>query len=78
MVGNKILSSLNTPYLLAAHTLNNTPSIGVTLFNDHRFTSDELIKQADLALYQAKAAGRNTLCFFNADRQSTATTPAAA
>ena len=78
VVGHKILSSLNVPYRLAHHSHFNSPSIGVTLFKDHQTTRDELIKQADLAMYQAKAAGRNTMCFFNPNMPSTAATPAAA
>ena len=78
VVGHKILSSLNVPYRLAHHSHFNSPSIGVTLFKDHQTTRDELIKQADLAMYQAKAAGRNTMCFFNPNMQATAATPAAA
>ena len=48
-----------------------TTSIGVTLFNDHQQTMDELLKQADIAMYQAKKAGRNTLRFFDPQMQET-------
>ncbi len=63
-VGHKILSSLNDPYLLRgmAHTI--TPSIGATLFLGHGVACADLLKQADLAMYEAKAQGRNTLCFY--------------
>jgi len=64
-VGKKILTSLNTPYQLGQHTHTNTPSIGITLFNDHQYTNNELIRCADLAMYQAKASGRNTMLFFD-------------
>jgi diguanylate cyclase (GGDEF)-like protein len=64
-VGEKILAMLNEPYHLAGHEYRNTPSIGVTLFGVQQITIDELLKQADLAMYQAKAAGRNTLRFFD-------------
>jgi len=65
VVGNKILTLLNQPYLLAAHDYHNTPSIGATLFNGYEKTVDELLKQADIAMYHAKASGRNTLRFFD-------------
>jgi diguanylate cyclase (GGDEF)-like protein len=76
-VGNKILAMLNQPYQLAAHEYRNTPSIGATLFNDNRQTTDELMKQADIAMYQAKKAGRNTLRFFDPQMQETVNAHAA-
>ena len=69
-IGEKILDTLNQPYDLAGHEYHNTPSIGVTLFADHKTQVDELMKRADLAMYQAKAAGRNTLRFFDPDMQA--------
>ncbi|MCW8193153.1 diguanylate cyclase, partial [Verminephrobacter eiseniae] len=48
----------------------STLSIGVTLFGEQRLSVDELLKRADLALYQAKAAGRNTQRFFDPDMQA--------
>ncbi|MGZ3241038.1 MAG: diguanylate cyclase domain-containing protein [Burkholderiaceae bacterium] len=44
--------------------------MGITLFSNHKFSIDELLKQADIAMYQAKAEGRNALCFFNAEASS--------
>ena len=64
-VGHKILSSLNEPYLLQAVRHSTTPSIGATLFLGHAVAGAELLKQADMAMYEAKARGRNTLCFYN-------------
>jgi len=76
-VGEKIMASLNQFYQLAGHEHRSTPSIGVTLFADQRETVDELLKRADLAMYQAKAAGRNTLRFFDPDMQAAVTARAA-
>lgn len=70
-VGDKILTTLGQPYLLKNHTCISTPSIGITLFNDHTQTIDELLKQADIAMYQAKKAGRNSLRFFDPCMQAT-------
>ena len=68
-VGEKILNMLGQPYVLNGHEVRSTPSIGITLFDGHSNLIDELLKQADLAMYQSKAAGRNTLRFFDAAMQ---------
>ena len=67
--GKKILAALNRPYQLAGHECHSASSIGATLFNDNQQTIDELMKQADIAVYQAKKAGRNTLRFFDLQMQ---------
>jgi len=64
-VGEKVLSILNQPYQLDNHVLHSSPSIGVTLFVGQEENADNLLKQADIAMYQAKKAGRNTLRFFD-------------
>jgi EAL domain-containing protein (putative c-di-GMP-specific phosphodiesterase class I) len=69
VVGDKILASLNHPYILGSHECHNTPSIGAALFNAHQSTIDELLKQADIAMYQSKTAGRNRLRFFDPKMQ---------
>jgi len=68
-IANKILASLNQPYQLDAHEHHITPSIGIAVFKNHHSTIEELLKQADIAMYQAKKAGRNTLRFFNPQMQ---------
>ena len=65
VVGEKILAALAPFYLLAGHEYHCTGSVGGTLYSDHRETVDDLLKRADLAMYQAKAAGRNILRFFD-------------
>ncbi|TDR81496.1 sensor domain-containing protein [Paludibacterium purpuratum] len=65
-VAGMIMEALGQPYPLAQLEYHNTPSIGIAMFNDQENTSvEEQLKHADLAMYQAKAAGRNTLCFFD-------------
>ncbi|HLB76289.1 MAG TPA: bifunctional diguanylate cyclase/phosphodiesterase, partial [Candidatus Dormibacteraeota bacterium] len=77
IVGEKILVDLAPPYLLAGQEHHSTGSIGVTLFSDHRETVDDLLKRADLAMYRAKEAGRNTLRFFDPEMQAALTARAA-
>jgi diguanylate cyclase (GGDEF)-like protein len=70
-VGGQILDSLNRAYLLGRHLLHSTPSIGVTLFGGELQEGlEEPLQRADLAMYQAKAAGRNTLRFFDPQMQA--------
>ncbi|MDO9365355.1 MAG: PAS domain S-box protein [Methylotenera sp.] len=69
-IGEKIMTALNRPYQLATHEYHITPSIGVTLFNNHQSNMDELLKQADIAMYQAKKLGRNALSFFDPEMQN--------
>ncbi|HPB91690.1 MAG TPA: EAL domain-containing protein [Rugosibacter sp.] len=62
----KILNTLRAPYLLNNKEQRATPSIGAVVFsNKHELTADTLIKQADIAMYHAKQAGRNSVYFFN-------------
>ena len=69
-VGEKVLIAINQPYRLLEHDVNITPSIGVTLYSGHQDTMENLLKQADLAMYQSKTAGRNTLRFFDPAMQA--------
>ena len=73
VVGRKILQTLNQSYRLHGIEHHSTPSIGVAMFQEDHLTIDELLKRADLAMYQAKAAGRNTLRFFDPAMQAAAT-----
>ncbi|HOY71210.1 MAG TPA: diguanylate cyclase [Methylotenera sp.] len=68
-IADKILHSLRQPYQLSVHQCHITISIGATLFNEQHFGVDELLKQADIAMYEAKSAGRNTLRFFDPKMQ---------
>lgn len=65
-VAEHILTTLAQPYDLLGHHYVNTPSIGATVFNGASQSMDELLKQADVAMYQAKLAGRNRVSFFEA------------
>lgn len=69
-VGKKIANEIGQVYLLGGQEHHSTASIGVTLFMNNLQTLDELLKQADLALYESKACGRNTLRFFDPNMQA--------
>ena len=68
-IGEKILAALSEPYQLDKNTYRCTASIGVTLFGGNEQATDELMKQADIAMYQAKKSGRNALRFFDLQMQ---------
>lgn len=74
IIGEKVLATLNRPYQLATHEFHSTPSIGAALFNGHEQATDELLKQADIAMYQAKTSGRNALRFFDPQMQASINT----
>lgn len=69
-IAEKILTSLNHAYQLEGQEYFNSPSIGISLFGDQSLNIDDLLKQADQAMYHAKAAGRNTLRFFDPAMQT--------
>ncbi|MFY7865971.1 putative bifunctional diguanylate cyclase/phosphodiesterase [Roseateles sp.] len=69
-VGRKILAVLGDSYQLDHDEFHSTPSIGMTLFGLVHEGLDEPLKRADLAMYQAKAAGKNTLCAFDPQMQA--------
>ena len=68
--GQKIVTALNESFYLSNQPFRTSPSIGITLFDEDSCGCDELLKQADVAMYQAKAAGRNTLRFFDPSMQA--------
>lgn len=73
LVGEKILRTLGQPYLIAEISHRSTPSIGITLFGDVEESIEEPLRRADLAMYQAKSDGRNTLRFFDPQIQAAVT-----
>ena len=77
LVAEKILGRLNMPYDLLGKQHSSTPSIGITLFSGNQLGTEELFKRADVAMYQAKSAGRNTLRFYDPQMQAAVMTRAA-
>ncbi len=65
IVGEKILATLSQPYMLASKKYHSTASIGAAIFGEHKDDVDDLLKQADIAMYKAKDEGRNGLRFFD-------------
>jgi diguanylate cyclase (GGDEF)-like protein/PAS domain S-box-containing protein len=64
-LGKKLLKIIQQPYMLKDIEQYSTASIGISLFADYRQNLDDLLKQADTAMYAAKKSGRNTLRFFD-------------
>ena len=72
-IANKILASINRPYKLVNQRYTSSASIGISVFDAHNANVEvkELLKQADIAMYQAKEDGRNVLRFFDPQMQAT-------
>jgi len=75
--GQKILSALRAPYEVDGEAHHSSLSMGITVFSGLRETVDELLKRTDLAMYQAKSAGRDTLRFFDPQMQAAVSARAA-
>jgi diguanylate cyclase (GGDEF)-like protein/PAS domain S-box-containing protein len=71
IVASKVLDALRQPYPLGDTQYHSTPSIGITLVGETDEPVNEPLRRADLAMYQAKSAGRNTLRFFDPQIQAT-------
>ncbi|SNT29981.1 PAS domain S-box-containing protein/diguanylate cyclase (GGDEF) domain-containing protein [Noviherbaspirillum humi] len=69
VVAGHVLDAFAQPFHIAGHHYHTSPSIGIAMFGNRDFSVDELLKRADLAMYQAKAAGRNTMRFFDPEMQ---------
>ena len=72
-VGRTVLQALSQSYQLDGHAHHSSCSIGIALYADARGSVDELLKHGDMAMYQAKGAGRNTLRFFDPRTQANVT-----
>ncbi|MHB0926587.1 MAG: bifunctional diguanylate cyclase/phosphodiesterase [Gallionellaceae bacterium] len=69
-VGEKIRTVIDRPCLVKEYEFHGTASIGISLFVDRETTAEALLKYADIAMYQAKGAGRNVVRFFDPDMQA--------
>lgn len=61
----KILAAVNKPYIISGHELNITTSIGISMYPDDGQRVDDLMRNADMAMYHAKEKGRNTFRFYD-------------
>jgi diguanylate cyclase (GGDEF)-like protein/PAS domain S-box-containing protein len=69
-IAEKILDEVEQPLLLEGRECSISCSIGITMFGGEHWKTDELLQRADLALYQAKAAGRRAVRFFSPELQA--------
>lgn len=65
-----IREALSQTYYVSNNAIHITPSIGVVMLQGESQSGEELLKQADIALYKAKEAGRNRIAFFDPELQS--------
>jgi diguanylate cyclase (GGDEF)-like protein/PAS domain S-box-containing protein len=71
-LADRITAIISEPFDIDGIEVNIATSIGVALAPEHAANSDSLMKMADLALYRAKAAGRNGYCFFDPEMSTAA------
>lgn len=69
LIAAKIINSLGEPVTLGGHHLLVSASIGIAAFPEHGLNATELLQNADQALYQAKAQGRNGFQLYQPDQQ---------
>lgn len=65
----KIIKSFAKPFNIAGSTVYVTVSVGIAVYPDHGNNTEELLRYADLAMYKAKADGKNRYCFYNRELQ---------
>ncbi len=69
LIAETVRNELGLPYLLNDFEYRTTTSIGVSLFPGHQESVEDLLMHADVAMYQAKSAGRNVIRFFDPEMQ---------
>lgn len=68
-LAHKLLSVLEQPYVHESHILRGSASMGLVTLADHSLSADELLQQAELAMYEAKSAGKGKIRFFDPEMQ---------
>ncbi len=71
-VAGKMLEAIHQPMVLDRHELHVSPSIGISIFPEDGATAEHLIKNADIAMYQAKAGGRDQYRYFTSEMNTLA------
>jgi len=69
-VAENVIETFREPFNIAGEPQYSTCSIGIAIFDEHTTSFEEVLKRADLAMYQAKATGRNAMSFFSLDMQA--------
>jgi len=62
-LATKVIKAVSQPYSIEGHDVSMTTSIGISIYPSHGLTVDTLMKNADIALYEAKRAGKNSFRF---------------
>lgn len=70
LVAEEIRAVLEAPYTIATHLYSTTGSIGITLFPKRGEGVEDLLREADTAMYRAKDLGRNRIRFYEAAMQA--------
>ena len=76
-ISEKIFQVFSMPFNLRGNNYLITPSLGISVFKDRTMDPEQVLKDADLAMYEAKSSGKNTLRFFNKQMADTFTRKAA-
>ncbi|MGL6078003.1 EAL domain-containing protein [Methyloversatilis discipulorum] len=72
-VAEAMLAALNRPYVLDGQTRQTSASIGIAMFSGSTHSIDEMLRRADLSMYESKQRGKNRLHFFDPVMQETVT-----
>ena len=72
IVGERIIDEYAKPFLLEGQEVNVSPSIGFAIYPKDGEDSEELMRNADAAMYRSKNDGKNTFCFYSPDMTSKA------
>jgi len=70
IIANKLIDTVSQPYQLEHHELIGTPSIGIAIYPNDGENFEDLLKNADTAMYRVKQDSRNDFRFFTAEMQS--------
>jgi diguanylate cyclase (GGDEF)-like protein/PAS domain S-box-containing protein len=73
IVADRILKVLNKPFTIAKQKHHSSASVGITLFGQQKMDAEDVLQQSDIAMFQAKKAGRNTFRFFDPKMQANIT-----
>jgi diguanylate cyclase (GGDEF)-like protein/PAS domain S-box-containing protein len=70
LVAEKLRQILDSPYMIDGYLYSGTGSVGVTMFPKAHDGVDDLLREADTAMYRAKESGRNRIAYFEAGMQA--------